>query len=486
MAPGVRRTLFRIAGPLTWALVVTLGPESLPPAARQTLGVAAWMVIWWMTEAAPLAVTSLLPIPLFPLLGIAGLGETTAPYANELVFLFMGGFILAAALERWNCHKRIAYAMVSRIGLDSRRMVLGVMIATGSISMWISNTATAAMMFPIVLALGSMFGAGEEAERTRTALLLGMAWAASIGGMATLIGTPPNLVVAGAIQQFHGQPIGFGQFMTLGLPMALILIPICWAILVFGTSRTRQRLGAEATEAIRLDHRNLGPLTGGEARVFVIFAATATAWLVRDQKQIGDIVIPGLVNLFPGLTDTGIAILCAITLLLVPVGKSAPKARPLLTWDEARLISWDVLLLFGGGLTLAASMDRTGVTRWVADQLAVLQDAPTLVIYAGLATTVLILSELASNLAVAAMMMPVTVSLSQATGEPLVLLMLVAGFAASTGFALPIATPPNAIVFGSGRIKVLDMVKGGVLLDLAAIVTVTIVMATFGRAVLGL
>lgn len=486
MPPGLMRTLFRIAGPLAWALVVTAGPDGLSPDARQTLGVAAWMVIWWMAEAAPLAVTSLLPIPLFPLLGISSLSEATASYANELVFLFMGGFILAAALERWNCHKRIAFAMVSRIGLDSRRMVLGVMIATGSISMWISNTATAAMMFPIVLALGSMFGTGAEADRTRTALLLGMAWSASIGGMATLIGTPPNLVVAGAIQQFSGQPIGFGQFMLLGLPMALILIPVCWAILVFGTSRTNQRLGSEATEAIRVDNRNLGPLTGGEARVFAVFAATAAAWLVRDQKQIGDIIVPGLVNILPGLTDTGIAVLCAIALLLMPAGNTSGPARPLLTWDEARLISWDVLLLFGGGLTLAASMDRTGVTQWVGDQLAVLQNAPALIIYAGLAITVLLLSELASNLAVAAMMMPVTASLSQATGEPLVLLMLVAGFAASTGFALPIATPPNAIVFGSGRVKVSEMVKGGVLLDLAAVAAVTLVMATFGRVVLGL
>jgi len=480
------RLLPRLLGPLAWLLIAWLGPADLAPAARHALGMAAWMVTWWMTEAAPLAATSLLPIALFPLLGITSTRKAAAPYASDLVFLFMGGFFLAAALEHWHCHTRIAYGMVLRLGLSGRRVVLGVMLATGFISMWISNTATAAMMYPIAMAIGAMFGLGQAADRTRTALMLGVAYAASIGGMATLIGTPPNLVVAGAIQQYTGEPIGFGEFMLLGLPMVAVMLPACWVLLVFGVFRANLRLGTEATEAIRARRAGLGPLRGGEARVLVIFVATAAAWLLRDRKDFGSITIPGLVDLLPGISDASIAVTCAILLFLVPGRSPDGSSRPLLSWPEARQIPWDVLLLFGGGLSLAAALEGTGVTEWLGARLAGLQGAPTLAIYLGLALTVLVLSELASNLAVAAMTMPITLSLSQATGEPAVLLMLVAGFAASTGFALPIATPPNAIVFGSGQVSVRDMAKAGSLLDLVSVVTVTLVMLLLGRVVLGL
>ncbi len=480
------RLLPRLLGPVLWVLIAWLGPADLDPAARHALGMAAWMVTWWMTEAAPLAATSLLPIALFPLLGIANTRDAAAPYASDLVFLFMGGFFLAAALESWHCHTRIAYGMVLRLGLSGRRVVLGVMLATGFISMWISNTATTAMMYPIAMAIGAMFGLGESADKTRTALMLGVAYAASIGGMATLIGTPPNLVVAGAIEQHTGQPMGFGQFMLLGLPMVAVLLPACWILLVFVVFRANLKLGSEATQAIRDRSAGLGPVRGGEARVLAIFVATAAAWLLRDRKDLGSLTVPGLVDVMPGLTDASIAILCAVLLFVVPGRSPAGELRPLLTWAEARRIPWDVLLLFGGGLSLAGALDGTGVTEWLGGKLAGLEGAPTLVIYLGLAVTVLVLSELASNLAVAAMTMPITISLSQATGEPAVLLMLVAGFAASTGFALPIATPPNAIVFGSGQVSVRDMARGGGLLDLVAVVVVTGVMLLLGRVVLGL
>jgi len=480
------RLLPRLLGPTLWILIAWLGPADLSPAARHALGMAAWMVTWWMTEAAPLAATSLLPIALFPVLGITGTREAAAPYASDLVFLFMGGFFLAAGLEHWHVHTRIAYGMVLKIGLSGRRVVLGVMLATGFISMWISNTATAAMMYPIAMAIGAMFGLGDSADRTRTALMLGVAYAASIGGMATLIGSPPNLVTAGAIEQFTGRSIGFGEFMLLGLPMVAILLPACWALLVFGVFRTRLVLGPEATTAIVERQRALGPLRGGEARVLVIFVATALAWLLRDTKDLGSVTIPGLVELLPGLSDASIAIICTVLLFVIPGRTGEGTTRPLLTWAEGRRIPWDVLLLFGGGLSMAGALDGTGVTEWLGSQLAGLGGAPSVVVYLGIAVTVLLLSELASNLAVAAMTMPIMVSLSQVTGEPVILLMLVAGFAASTGFALPIATPPNAIVFGSGQVSVRDMAKGGLLLDLVAVVVVTGVMLLLGRGVLGL
>jgi len=480
------RLLPRLLGPLFWLLIAWLGPAELSLAARHTLGMAAWMVTWWMTEAAPLAATSLLPIALFPILGVASTREAAAPYANDLVFLFMGGFFLAAALEYWRCHTRIAYGMVLRIGLSSRRVVLGVMLATAFISMWISNTATTAMMYPIALAIGAMFGAGQAADRTRTALMLGVAYAASIGGMGTLIGTPPNLVTAAAIEQFTGRSIGFGEFMLLGLPMVAVLLPACWILLVFVVFRANLTLDLSATALIREQRAALWPLRGGERRVLVIFVSTALAWLLRDRKDLGDTVIPGLVDLVPGLSDASIAIICAVLLFVIPARSPEGEFRTLLTWAEARRIPWDVLLLFGGGLSLAGALEGTGVTTWLGERLAGLQGAPTMVIYLGVALTVLLLSELASNLAVAAMTMPIMVSLGQVTGEPVILLMLVAGFAASTGFALPIATPPNAIVFGSGQVSVRDMAKGGGLLDLVSVVVVTTVMLLLGRVVLGL
>lgn len=480
------RLLPRLLGPALWLLIAWFGPAALTPEARHALGIAAWMVLWWMTEAAPLAATSLLPIALFPVLGVAGTREATAPYASDLVFLFMGGFFLAAALEHWHCHTRIAYGMVLAIGMSGRRVVLGVMLATGFISMWISNTATTAMMYPIAMAIGALFGSGTDAARTRTALMLGVAYAASIGGMATLIGSPPNLVTAGAIAQFTGREIGFGQFMLLGLPMVALLLPACWALLVLVAFRANLHLGAEAVTEIRHRRAALGPLRGGERGVLIIFVLTALAWVLRDRKDLGEVVLPGLVDLVPGLSDASIAILCAVLLFVIPARTEDGGSRTLLTWAEARRIPWDVLLLFGGGLSLAGALDGNGVTAWIGERLAGLEGAPTIVIYLGIALTVLLLSELASNLAVAAMTMPIMASLGQVTGEPVILLMLVAGFAASTGFALPIATPPNAIVFGSGQVSVRDMARGGGLLDLVSVLVVSGVMLLLGRAVLGL
>lgn len=480
------RLLPRLLGPLLWIALAWFGPAELSPEARHAMGLAAWMVTWWMTEAAPLAATSLLPIALFPVLGVAPTREAAAPYASDLVFLFMGGFFLAAALEHWQVHTRIAYGMVLRIGLSGRRVVLGVMLATGFISMWISNTATTAMMYPIAMAIGAMFGTGDAAGRTRTALMLGVAYAASIGGMATLIGSPPNLVTAGAIAQATGRSIGFGEFLLLGLPMVAVLLPACWALLVFVAFRARLQLDRSAEADIRDRQRALGPLRGGESRVLVIFVLTALAWILRDRKDIGGVTVPGLVDLVPGLSDASIAILCAVALFVTPGRTTEGTLRPLLGWAEARRIPWDVLLLFGGGLSLAAALDGNGVTEWLGGRLAGLAGAPPVVIYLGVALTVLLLSELASNLAVAAMTMPVMVSLGQVTGEPVILLMLVAGFAASTGFALPIATPPNAIVFGSGQVTVRDMARGGGLLDLVSVLVVSGVMLLLGRAVLGL
>ena len=472
------RLYARMAGPALCLLLILAGPAGVGPAGRRTLGVAAWMMIWLITECVPIIATSLLPMVLFPVLGIASTRDAAAPYANELVFLFMGGFFLAAALERWECHVRVAYRMVLGIGLSARRVVLGVMLATGVISMWISNTATAAMMYPIALAIGALFAQDEGGQAARTALMLGVAYAASIGGMATVIGTPPNLVVAGAIKELAGSSVSFVQWMALGLPITALLLPLCWILLVFVAFRVRGRIvSGEAEGMLRSRLLALGPIRGGEARVLLIFFGTALAWLLRERKEFGSFTIPGLVDLVPGLSDAAIGVTAGVLLFLVPGRTREGERRPLLTWNEARAIPWEVLLFFGGGLTLAQQIETQGITTWMAAWLGGLRGLPTVVIYLGLAVTVLVLSELASNLAVAAMMMPIAVALAQSIGHSPVLLMLVAGFAASTGFMLPVATPPNMIVFGSGMISVRQMARAGILLDIAGVLLIVTVIA---------
>jgi sodium-dependent dicarboxylate transporter 2/3/5 len=481
----VRRAALLAAGPAVWLFLLVAAPASLSAAGRQVLGIAGWMAVWWLGEPVPLGATSLLPIVLFPLLGVRSAKDAAAPYANELVFLFLAGFLLAAALEKWNAHSRIAYGIVSGIGGGARRAVLAVMLATGFISMWISNTATAAMMYPIALAIGALFGAGTAADRTRTALMLGVAYSASIGGVGTLLGTPPNLIFAGAARELAGREVSFVDFMKIGTPIVVVLLPLCWVLLVFVLFRGKVDMGADARRTLRERRAGLGRIRGGEARTIVIFLLTVAGWLLRERKDLGAVTIPGLADLAPGVTDASVGL--AGALLLFVTSDRAPRSggRPLLTWREAREIPWEVLLLFGGGLSLAAAMESSGLARWLGGNLGALAGSSRLVVYGGLALVVLVLSELASNTAVAAMAMPIAASLAPAVGEPPLALMLVAALAASTGFALPVATPPNAIVFGSGQVSVRQMARAGIVLDLIAVVVIVLAVLLLYPAVFG-
>lgn len=471
----------RIAGPLAFLLIWILEPAGLAPAASAVLAVATWMAIWWISECLPLGVTALLPIALFPLVGVSTTAEAAAPFANEVVFLYLGGFMLAAALERWNAHHRVALAVIGAVGTTSRRLVLGVMLATAFISMWISNTATAAMMYPIALAIGSMFGEGPAARSQRMALLLGVAFAASIGGMATLIGTPPNLILAGAARELIGVELDFVTFLKYGLPVAAILLPACWALLVFVFHRERLELDAASVQKLYDRRTALGRLSDGERRVLIVFGMVALAWLFREPKEIGALSIPGLSSVFGRITDAGIAVIGAILLFLLPGrGADGDPPRPLLTWKEAREIPWDVLLLFGGGLSLAAAMGTSGLAAQIGLWMSGLEGLPLPVVMLGVAAGTVLISELASNSATASMGMPIAVSLAAALGQPPLLMMLVIGLAASVGFALPMATPPNAIVFGSGELTVRDMARAGLALDIVGIlVVVGVVLAIF-------
>jgi sodium-dependent dicarboxylate transporter 2/3/5 len=475
--PSRFRLLALMAGPVIYILLLWLAPSGLNREAQHVLATAGWMATWWMLEPVPLAATSLLPIALFPLTGVATTREAVGPFANELVFLFLAGFLLAAALETWNAHARIAYAMVSAIGFSGKRVVLGVMVATAVISMWISNTATAAMMYPIALAIGALFGASKDARKLRTALMLGVAYAASIGGMGTLLGTPPNLVLAGSARQLTGQDVTFTQFAMFGMPMVIILLPLCWLLLVFVLFRARVELEGDARGILQDRRTALGPLLGGERAALVVFGLTALAWVLRERKDFGLFTIPGIVDFAPRVTDASVGITGALLLFLFTARDRDGITRPLLSWREARAIPWDVLLLFGGGLSLAAAMEATGLAKWLGESMTVLQGAPPFAIYLGLAVIVLVLSELASNTAVSTMAMPIAASLAHAVGQPPILLMYVAAFAASTGFALPIATPPNTIVFGSGQVTVRQMARAGILLDAVAIIVIVTVIS---------
>lgn len=472
-APAWRWTTLA-AGPIAFLLLVLLAPDALAMPARIVLGLAGWMAIWWLTEPVPLAATSLLPIVVLPTLDAAPARSVVAPYANEIVFLFLAGFLLAAALESWRAHARIAYALIAAIGTGPRRATFAVMLATAAISVWISNTATAAMMYPIALAIGALFGSGRDADRARTALMLGVAYAASIGGMGSLIGTPPNLIFAGAAKELAGRPVGFGEFMLIGIPLVLVLLPLCWALLVYVLFRSSATPSGDSREIIRAERAKLGAPSAGERLTVAIFALTALAWVFRERKDLGGFVIPGLVDVLPGVTDAAIGLCGAILLFVAHASTRDGARRPLLTWTEARGIPWDVLLLFGGGLSLAAAMDSTGLAAWFGSGLLRLEGAPTIAIYAGLALVVLLLSELASNTAIAAMVMPIAAAMGPAIGEPALALMMVATFASSAGFALPVATPPNSIVFGSGQVAVRDMARAGVLLDVVAIVVIVV------------
>jgi sodium-dependent dicarboxylate transporter 2/3/5 len=456
----------------------------MPPEAARVAGVAGWMGAWWITEVVPLAATSLLPIVLFPALSVRTTAEAAAPYANELIFLFLSGFLLATALERWNSHQRIAYRLIQLIGTGTRRVILGIMVATAFLSMWMSNTATAAMMLPIALAIGSLFGGDDAGRQARRALLLGVGFAATLGGMGTLIGTPPNLILAGAIRELTGVPLDFGRFMLLGVPVTLILVPATWALLVFGLYRNAGPLADSAASLIAERRRALGPIPGGEALVLTVFTLTATSWIMREPKELGAIVVPGLTSLIPGASDATIGLAAAVLLFTLRGRARDGSRRPLLLWEEACRIPWDVLLLFGGGLSLAAAMESSDLSAWIGERLVGLRGLPLPLLILSVAAVIVLLSEFASNTAVAAMMMPLAAALADGLGQPPALLILIAGFSASLGFALPIATPPNAIVFGSGQIPIRHMIRAGLLLDLMGVLVVTALLSALAPVVL--
>ncbi len=457
------------AGPV-WFLAVLLAPApaGLEPAAWRVAGLAGWMAVWWLSAVVPLQATSLLPIVLLPLLGVAPLTEVTAAYADPVIFLFMGGFFLAATLERWDLHKRFALAAVRAVGTDAPRVLLAFMGASAFASMWISNTATTIMMLPIAMAV---IGASrEDGGKVGTALLLGIAYAASIGGVSTLIGTPPNAIFAAAARELAGADMGFAEWMTIALPVSLPMLAGCWLLLVvmFRVSGTVPGLA----EFVQRERERLGPMRGGERFVLAVFAATAAAWILRAPKLIGSFRIPGLSDLLPGISDAAIAIAAALILFTAPLNRQ--RFAFALDWESARRVPWGILLLFGGGLALAHAFAVSGLTEWLGQRLQGLRGVPEPLVIATTALLFVFLTELTSNAATAALGMPLMVGVASGLGIAPLPLMITAALAASMAFMLPVATPPNAIVFGSQRIAPAEMARAGIGLNLLSVTIITL------------
>ena len=464
-----------IGGGLTFlGLLLLPAPASMGVEAWRTAAVAILMAIWWMTEAIPIPATAILPLALFPILGVLDASNASSPYANELIFLFMGGFFLAVTMEKWGLHKRIALSIMRVTGTSPNGVVLGFMLATAFLSMWISNTATTAMMLPIALAVGEMFRPQDQEGPYQfgIALMLGVAYAASIGGVATLIGTPPNAVLAGAANELLGTEIGFVEWMGVGLPLTLVMLPLTW-ILLTRFLYPPGNLSGDASGVIESERKGLGSMSRGEVMTAVVFGLTALAWVLRSEKTFGSVTIPGLQTLSPNIRDSTIAMTAAAVLFILPVNWK--KGEFALDWRTAQRIPWGVLVLFGGGLSLARGMDQSGLAAWIGTIVESLDTVPVVVIIAVVATMIVFLTEVTSNTATSTMAMPIMAGAAMGLGMEPLLVMTTAALAASMAFMLPVATPPNAIVFASGYITIPQMSRGGIVLNIIAIVLITTV-----------
>ncbi|SHK42801.1 solute carrier family 13 (sodium-dependent dicarboxylate transporter), member 2/3/5 [Marinobacter antarcticus] len=443
-------------------------PASMSLEAWSALGLMLLMATWWSTEAIPIPATALLPVVLVPGLGLGSISQASSPYAHPIIFLFLGGFTLGLAMQRWNLHRRIALMTLKAVGNEPKRQIAGFMLATAFLSMWVSNTATAIMMLPIGLSVIGMMGNGqsENVQRYATALLLAIAYSASIGGIATLIGTPPNALLAAYLNETQGISVGFAQWMLLGVPVALVMLGLIWWWL------TRKDFGLIAQEgagqAIRDELSALGPMGRGEKLVALVFVLTASAWVFRPLI---------LASIAPWLTDTGIAISAAIAMFIIPV--DTRRQIFLLDWDTAKGIPWGVLLLFGGGLAMAGVISSSGLADWIAASMGVASALPVVVMIVLVVAVIIFLTEVTSNTATAAAFLPLLGALALSQGASPLLLTVPAAIAASCAFMMPVATPPNAIVFSSGHMKIGDMIRAGFALNIAGIVVVTLLCYLF-------
>lgn len=459
-----------LAGPLAFLLVWNFfNPEGLPPEALAVLACTCWMAVWWITEAIPIAVTALLPIVLFPLLGGLDLATTTAAYGHRFVFLYLGGFLVAISIERWNLHRRIALTIINAIGTNVRFIILGFMLATAFLSMWISNTATTVMMLPIGIAIISQLRDNPATEEDENlifgkALMLAIAYSASIGGISTLIGTPPNLVLAGIVQELYQIDISFAQWFKFGLPISILLLTICWFYLTRVAFTFKQKSFPGGRAEIQRLLKELGDISKEERIVLCVFVLTALCWITRSFL---------LEKILPNIDDTIIAMAAGILLFVLPAEKGN---RRIINWEEAVKIPWGVLLLFGGGMALAAGFQSSGLALWIGSKMTLLQGVSLITLILILIAAVNFLTEITSNLATTAMLLPILAPMAKSIQVHPYILLVSATVAASCAFMLPVATPPNAVVFGSGYLRIPDMVRTGIWMNLISICILTLIV----------
>jgi sodium-dependent dicarboxylate transporter 2/3/5 len=492
------------AGPLLALLVYSVLPESylnseggtvvFSHAGRATASVGVWMAVWWMTEAIPVYATALLPLAALPLLGAVSMREAASPYGHELIFLFMGGFILALSMQRWGLHDRVALLALRLVGTKPRNMVGGFMIVTAVMSMWVSNTATTVIMLPIALSViglvrsrqgpggGSAPASGGKAAEPGSrgpitegtgrnfalCLLLGIAYAASIGGIGTLIGTPPNLFLASFIKSHLGREISFVKWMGIGLPLVVLFLPLTWLLLTRLLYPIRIGRIEGGGAYVREAYRRLGRMNRGEWATFIVFMLTAFTWIFRP--LLVKIALAGVKPL-AGLSDPGVVMLAALALFVIPVNVRGREF--VMNWETAVKLPWGLLVLFGGGLSLAAAVQANGVGEFLGNQVSALQGVPPLLLVTLVAALMIFLTELTSNTASTATLVPIMYAVALGLGLHPYALIVPTAIAASCAFMLPVATPPNAIVFGSGYVSIPQMCRAGIWLNLIGIVMVT-------------
>jgi sodium-dependent dicarboxylate transporter 2/3/5 len=475
---GVRQRAGWVLGPLLlMAAVVLPPPPGLGVEGWHTAGVAALMATFWIAEPIPIPATALLPLVLFPVLGLGDVREAAEPFANPIIFLFLGGFVIALAMERWNLHRRVAIRLLARIGTSPSRIILGVLIASALVSMWVSNTATSLMMLPIALSIVQLLPHDASRRDLRdfpVALLLAVAYGATTGGMATLIGTPPNALLAAYMSDVYGVQIGFAQWMLLGVPVTLLALPVVYLALTRVLFRPGSGALPGAADLIARESARLGRPGRGELAVAVVFALTAAGWILQ----------PLIARAAPLVSDTSIAIGGALLLFMIPV--DLRHGRFVMDWEATKNVPWGVLLLFGGGLSLAGAIERHGLARYLGELAASLDGLPVLALLAIVCFGILLLTELTSNTATAATFLPIAGALALSTGQSPLLFMIPAALAANCSYMMPVGTPPNAIVYGSGRVPLPDMARAGLLLNVLLVPLIVGLLLLLGGFVFGI
>ncbi|MFL2620327.1 MAG: SLC13 family permease [Flavobacteriaceae bacterium] len=460
-----------ILGPLVFSLIlIFFEADGLSFQAKCILASTAWMAVWWVTECVPISVTALLPIVLFPLTGGMDLSTTTAAYGHKLVFLFVGGFMIALAIEKWHLHKRLALNIIRMTGSNKSRVILGFMLATAFLSMWISNTATSIMILPVGLAIISQLKDDPNTKENENqifgkSLMIAIAYSASIGGMATLIGTPPNMVLAGVVEESYGIKLNMFDWMKFGVPLSSLLLMICWIYLTQIAFKFKNEEFSAGRDEIMRQLKKLGNFSNEEIKVLIIFSLTAAGWILRGSIE----------KIFPLIDDTIIAIFFAVILFIIPT-KNDKTDKTLLVWDDTVKLPWGILILFGGGMAIASAFGKSGLALWIADLLQNLEGVSLFLIILIIVTSINLLTEVTSNMATTAMLLPVLVTIALAIEVHPYFLLVSATLAASCAFMLPISTPPNAVVFSSGFLKIEDMFKKGVWMNLISIIIITIIV----------